>query len=467
MKSLEYDLCIVGGGLSGLSVASFVGHQRPELRLLVLEQATTPGGAITTYNESGYLAEWGPHGFLDNCAESRHLVELAGLQHAVTTAPLSRFVRYLCLNGRLQCIPQKPLRILREPLMPWKAKLRILADLWKKPLPGEPTVAQWVEHRFGKALLPFADAVYTGTYAGDIHRLKIDAVMPGVRGLEQKHGSVIRGVLQARREARKHGKNSRKGLPAMTSFKDGMAMLPQRLAADLVEQGSLAFGNRVLALARVEQGWRVIMEQGEVICRHLVLALPVNQGLALVAAALPSMPPPLPAIPEARILSVLLGFDTRAGIPFGFGYLAPEQEARFALGALFSSHMFPGRAPEGHHLVEALVGGRRHPERLDLSDNQLITEVCRDLGRLMDLPAPSFATVLRSQSGIPQLEAGYEDLLAWRRQVHAVHPDLHLCGFGWKGIGINDMVKEAARVAAELCTHGVGGESTEVKGVYF
>lgn len=467
MKSLQYDLCIVGGGLSGLSVASFVGHQRPEVRRLVLEQATTPGGAITTYNESGYLAEWGPHGFLDNCAESRRLVELAGLQHAVTTAPLGRFVRYVCLNGRLQCIPQKPLRILREPLMPWKGKLRILADLWKKPLPGEPTVAQWVEHRFGKDLLPFADAVYTGTYAGDIDRLKIDAVMPGVRELEHKHGSVIRGVWQARREAKRRESTGRKGLPAMTSFNGGMAMLPQHLAADLSEQGCLAFGNQVQGLVRDKQGWRVLMEQGEIICRHLVLALPVNQGLALVAAALPSLPPPLPAIPEARILSVLLGFDTRACIPFGFGYLAPEQEARFTLGALFSSHMFPGRAPEGHHLVEALVGGRRHPERLDLSDDQLITEVCRDLGQLMDLPPPSFATVLRPRSGIPQLEAGYSNLLAWRQQLHAAHPDLHLCGFGWKGIGINDMVKEAARVAEEICTHGVAGESTEVKGVYF
>lgn len=466
MKSLQYDLCIVGGGLSGLSVASFVGNRRPELCRLVLEQATSPGGAITTYNESGYLAEWGPHGFLDNCEESRSLIELAGLQHAVTTAPLSQFVRYVCLNGRLQCIPQKPLRILREPLMPWRGKLRILADLWKKPLPGEPTVAQWVKHRFGKDLLPFADAVYTGTYAGDIDRLKIDAVMPGVRGLEQKHGSVIRGALRAKREARRHEK-SRKGLPAMTSFNGGMAMLPQHLAAALAEQGSLACGNRVHGLVREEQGWRVLMEQGEVSCRQLVLALPVNQGLALVAAALPAMPPPLPAIPEARILSVLLGFDKRARIPFGFGYLAPEREARFTLGALFSSHMFPGRAPEGHHLVEALVGGRRHPERLNLNDDQLITEVCRDLGQLMELPPPTFATVLRPRSAIPQLEAGYIDLLAWRQQLHAVHADLHLCGFGWKGIGINDMVKEAARVAREICTHGAAGESTEVKGVYF
>ena len=202
MKNLSFDVCIVGAGLSGLSVAAFLRQLRPELRLLILEQSDHPGGAIASFSEQGFQAEWGAHGFLDNCSESRELIELAGLEAEITTAPLGRFVRYVCLQGRLQCIPQSPLKILREPLVSWGAKLRVLAELWQRPLAGEPTVAQWVAHRFGAALLPFADAVYTGTYAGDIERLSIDAVMPGVRDLERAHGSVIRGVFKKMRAAR-------------------------------------------------------------------------------------------------------------------------------------------------------------------------------------------------------------------------------------------------------------------------
>jgi len=466
MKSSRYDLCIVGAGISGLSVAAFVRALRPDLNLLVLEQAAGPGGAIATHSDSGYLAEWGPHGFLDNCVESRDLIELAGLKAEVTTAPLGRFVRYVCLDGRLRCIPQQPLAILRQPLIPWSAKLRVLADLWQKPLDGEPTVAQWVAHRFGAALLPFADAAFTGTYAGDIERLAIDAVMPGVRELERTHGSVIRGVFKKMRVAGKEGK-TKKGLPAMTSFKDGMARLPQRLAAGLAATGTIAYDTPVQGLTRQPEGWQIHANQGDIACRHLILALPVNRCLELLGQALPAMPPPLAAIPEARILSVLLGFDHRARIPFGFGYLAPEQEQRFALGALFSSHMFPGRAPAGHQLLEALVGGRRHPERLELPDDRLIEAVCADLGQLMELPPPAYAAVLRPRSGIPQLEAGYTGLLRWRSEVHAAYPDLHLCGFGWKGIGINDMIKEARRIAGTICTQTTAQERTEVKGVYF
>ncbi len=470
MNNLSFDVCIVGAGLSGLSVATFLQQLRPEMQLLILEQDDRPGGAIASYHEQGFQAEWGAHGFLDNCEESRELIGLAGLESELTTAPLARFVRYVCLQGRLQCIPQSPLKILRQPLIPWGAKLRVLAELWQKPLAGEPTVAQWVAHRFGAALLPFADAVYTGTYAGDIERLRIDAVMPGMRALEREHGSLLRGLIAKMRAAKDAGKRQKKTLPAMISFSQGMGMLPSRLADALQthsEQVQLHAGCAVRRLEQCSDGWRVCTEQQEFCCRHLVLALPVNQCLPLLAQALPASPPPSLAIPEARILSVLLGFDQSAQIPFGFGYLAPESEQRFALGALFSSHMFPGRAPQGCQLLEALVGGRRHPERLQLGDEELIAEVYRDLSQLMALPKPLYAKVLRPTVGIPQLEAGYTELLAWRSNLHDIQPQLHLCGFGWQGIGINDMVKEAKRMAERVTATAGDGAGVEVKGVYF
>ena len=468
MEHQDSDVCVVGAGISGLSVAAFLGELKPSWRVLVLERSERSGGAIDSFAGGGYLAEWGPHGFLDNCAESRDLIRLAGLEGERVTAPLGEFVRYVCLDGRLQVIPQKPLRILRQPLIPWQAKLRVLADLWRPVLAGEPTVAEWVAHRFGPALLPFADAVYTGTYAGDIERLRIDAVMPGVRELERRHGSVIRGVFHRLRAARAANRGEKRRLPAMTSFAGGMGALPARLAAGLEVRGALHCANGVGAIAQEAGGWRVTAERGVYRCRRLVVALPVNQALELVRAALPEPPPPLAAVPEARILSVLLGFGGEARIPFGFGYLAPEREGRFTLGALFSSHMFPGRAPAGGQLLEALVGGRRHPERLELADDELITRVYEDLRQLMDLPEPPrFAAVLRPSSAIPQLEAGYTGLLAWREAVHAGVAGLRLCGFGWTGIGINDMVKEARRAAEAICAPTAATGGPEVKGVYF
>ncbi len=472
MTNTSTEVLIIGAGLSGLAVATFLKHKQPDISLLVVEQGDHPGGAVKSHQEEGYLAEGGPHGFLDNCLESRVLVHEAGLESEVEKAPLSKFVRYICLDGKLNLIPQQPGKILKAPLVPWSAKMRVLADLWKKPLDGEPSVAEWIEHRFGSALLPFADAVFTGTYAGDINRLKLEAVMPGLYKMEQEHGSVLRGLVSKLRAAKKENKGKekkKKGLPAMTSFNAGMERLPQAMAAGLILNQEIMYRTAAKSIEQEEDGWLVRTGQLELRAHHLVLALPVNRSLEMLATTEIKAPaPPLSSIAEGRIATVALGFANTANIPFGFGYLAPESEGRFALGALFSSHMFPGRSPEGHVLLEALVGGRRHPERLELSDEEIIDRVYQDLKQLIDLPDPPvFSRVLRPKHGIPQLEAGYPDLLAWRKNLHENNDNLHLCGFGWQGIGINDMHKEAWKMAKRILIGMQEEEGDELKGVYF
>lgn len=51
--------------------------------------------------------------------------------------------------------------------------------------------------------------------------------------------------------------------------------------------------------------------------------------------------------------------------------------------------------------------------------------------------------------------------------MHADRNRLRLCGFGWGGIGINDMVKEASRAAEAICSPARRTGGPEVKGVYF
>ena len=464
----QCDICVVGAGISGLAVTSFLRQTYPSATLLLVEKQNRPGGAIHSYHQDGYLAEWGPHGFLDNCQESKELIALAGLLDRAVTAPLGKFVRYLCLQGQLAMVPQSPLKIIGSNFISWGAKGRVLAEWRQPPLAGTPSVAQWVEHRFGKALLPFADAIFTGTYAGDIEKLRIDAVMPGVREMEKNHGSVLRALVHKKRTKRNNPSAEKRTLPAMTSFSTGMEELPLALAAKLVREDVLLYNTELLTITPAADGWQMQTSQGECHCRQLVLALSQNQSLSLLAQHLPQAAPPIASLPESQIASVLLGFSREAAIPFGFGYLAPEREQRFALGALFSTHMFPGRAPEGCQLLEALVGGRRHPERLELSDNELIEDVLADLKELMELPEkPAFTAVLRPASGIPQLEAGYTGLLDWRQALSTAHPSLHLCGFGWKGIGINDMIKEAKLIASQIATCQRPEQAIPVKGIYF
>jgi oxygen-dependent protoporphyrinogen oxidase len=466
MKTIKKDTLIIGAGLSGLTVAWKL-KQIQDHSILLLEQSDRAGGAISSHEEDGYLAEGGPHGFLDNCAESQALLAETGLDRECLKAPLAKFVRYVCIDGKLKLIPQSPPKILAAPLISPLAKLRVAGDLFKKPLQGEPTVSEWVSHRFGKALLPYVDAVFTGTYAGDLERLVIDGVMPGVRKIEKEHGSVISGIFKKMKAAKKANKGKKKGLPAMTSFPSGMSRLAERLQENLDHEQEIKYNCPVTGILRDGDNWQVTTDTENFTCRNLVLALPVNRALSLLS---PVNTPPQGKIPEAGIITIGLGFGDDATLPPGFGFLAPEQEQRFCLGALFSSNMFPGRAPEGHILLEALVGGRRHPERLELDDETLIREAVKDLQQLLDLPGqPAYAHVLRPRTGIPQLEAGYPALLEWRNELMQQEKGLYITGFGWEGIGLNDMIKTAFRVseAIRLGEQDSGEENAEVKKVYF
>jgi len=99
---------IIGGGLSGLTVAHKLLHQNPDHKLLVIDKNDRVGGAIKSHHDQGYLAEIGPHGFLDNCEESKTILTETGLDKECVKAPLSRFVRYVCMDGKLRLIPQRP-----------------------------------------------------------------------------------------------------------------------------------------------------------------------------------------------------------------------------------------------------------------------------------------------------------------------------------------------------------------------
>ena len=187
----EHDVLIVGAGLSGLCVAHFLAKINPGLDLVVLEKEARPGGSDSDISGRWIHRGMGSSWFSGQCrGKAERSCKTLNLEREIIRAPLKRFVRYVCLNGQLVVIAQSPGKILTGKFMSFRGKLRVLADLWKKPKPEEQSVAQWSEYRFGKGVLPLVDAAVTGTYAGDMERLSIDAAMPGVRQMELDVGSV-------------------------------------------------------------------------------------------------------------------------------------------------------------------------------------------------------------------------------------------------------------------------------------
>ena len=103
----------------------------------------------------------------------------------------------------------------------------------------------------------------------------------------------------------------------------------QRLTGLLAENHEVR-KNTVVTKIEKNDLWQLRSGDDVIQCSTLVIALPVNSALQLLSHL---SSPPVSSIPGARIVNVLLGFSEKARIPRGFGYLAPEREKRFTMGA--------------------------------------------------------------------------------------------------------------------------------------
>src|SRR3974377_592721 len=69
------DCLIVGGGISGLALAHYLGAHDTARSWEVWEASDHIGGTIGTDRVEGYSIDWGPNGFLDREPLTLQLVE--------------------------------------------------------------------------------------------------------------------------------------------------------------------------------------------------------------------------------------------------------------------------------------------------------------------------------------------------------------------------------------------------------
>jgi oxygen-dependent protoporphyrinogen oxidase len=162
----------------------------------------------------------------------------------------------------------------------------------------------------------------------------------------------------------------------------------------------------------------------------------------------------------APVAVTMLGFES-AGLGHevdGFGFLVPRGGGVRLLGCLWSSSIFPGRAPRGHVLMRCIAGGALDPTLMELDDDGVVEAMREDLRRSMGITArPTFVRVVRWPRGIPQYNIGHVDRVARIDRAAARHPGLFLTGNALRGVAFNACIDEAPRVA-ERVLRFLGGD---------
>jgi oxygen-dependent protoporphyrinogen oxidase len=149
----------------------------------------------------------------------------------------------------------------------------------------------------------------------------------------------------------------------------------------------------------------------------------------------------------------------------GFGFLTPEVERRRVLGAIFSSTLFPDRAPDGHVLLTAFVGGTRDPDFVQSDPQTLTARVLDDLRPLLGTRGePTFRAIQVWPKAIPQYVLGYGRFKDIAEQMERTNPGLVLAGTYRDGVSLGDAIgsgeRAAGRIASLLGIEVVGSVST-------
>jgi oxygen-dependent protoporphyrinogen oxidase len=114
---------------------------------------------------------------------------------------------------------------------------------------------------------------------------------------------------------------------------------------------------------------------------------------------------------------------------------------------VWSSSLFPGRAPEGSSLVTLFLGGARDPEAIDLSDEAILDVATRDLGAAFGVRTDLEPIRLtRYPHALPQYGFAHGELLAHLSRVERALPGLTLLGNYRGGVSVGDVVRSARTV---------------------
>jgi oxygen-dependent protoporphyrinogen oxidase len=466
-------IAIVGAGISGLAAATAAVEAARAaglpLEAVVFERSEAVGGKARSLRRDHWLLEAGPAAFVDDADTGpvlNRLVDLAQLTPEVVYASTSAQHRFLVHGGRMREVHANPIRFAASGLLSPIGLMRLLAEplVPRRRSRDDESVWDFAARRIGRqAADRLVAPMVLGIFAGDAHRLSLEAAFPRLAVLEREHGSLVRGML-ANRGKRRGGPAGPSG--RLGSFREGLQALPIALARR--RAFTVRCDSETVGLTRRSDGRWAVHVRGDgdaFVADAVVLACEAQTSARLLESLCPRAVAPLQAIPYPPAVVVSLGYEREAAyrVPDGFGVLVPRGERVRMLGCVWDSRLFAGRSPADAVLVRAILGGATDPDALTMDDEDAVGSVCYDLRRLLGITAPPVLRhVVRWPNAIPQYELGHARRVTEIEAAVAELPGLFLAGNVLHGIAFG---KAAATgwTAGERAAGAVLGREARAK----
>lgn len=311
------------------------------------------------------------------------------------------------------------------------------------PVPKEEeSVKQWVTRHLGAEVFErIIDPFVSGVYAGDPNKLSMKAALKKVKNLENLgftrgvlDGAVVRvNQIGAEKKANTERDADLPAVPggSLGTFKRGLQSLPLKVK-DILGDDRVRLCHKLQTVSRSEdgKGWMAQFEtpKGSVTIktRALVITAPSyvvapivggDNGVLPEADALKKVYyPPVASVTVSYPNDAFVGVGGNEKAPIvGFGHLIPRAMKIRTLGTIWSSSLFPGRAPEGYTMLLNYIGGAQDTGIADLTKEEIVAQVDADIRKILlkpDAPPPKVLGIRLWPQAIPQYERGHLELVA-------------------------------------------------------
>jgi oxygen-dependent protoporphyrinogen oxidase len=438
-------IAIVGAGISGLSTAFYLQRAHPDRELLIFDTNPAPGGTMCTVECEGFRFEAGGNGFLTNKPDSLQLVRDAGAEDLLLPSSDLARKRFI-FTDRLHRLPETPPAFLASQLLSLPQKLRVAAEVFIPPRRdgGDETLQSFGYRRVGKGFTDiFLDAMTAGIYATTPGRVSVNAAFPLVAQLEREYGGLFRGMLARRKRSAGPG-----GI--LMSFRGGVGRFISHLQS--VVRADWRLGVPVTGILPEAEGYRIITAEGEEYVNRVVVSATAPAAAVMLRGLDAELASRLAAIEYSPVAVVGFGYRHLAHPLDGFGLLTTTTAGLPILGVLWDSSIFPDRAPGGSKCLRVMIGGQRNPEQMRLDDAGLQAAARAGIRATMGVDSePDVVFMRRWEQGIPNYPVGHLRAMEALFAHVGRYPGLFLNCNAYRGIAMNDCVRNSRELAQRLC----------------
>eukprot|EP00252_Welwitschia_mirabilis_P017630 TRINITY_DN3900_c0_g1_i1.p1 TRINITY_DN3900_c0_g1~~TRINITY_DN3900_c0_g1_i1.p1 ORF type:complete len:505 (+),score=98.54 TRINITY_DN3900_c0_g1_i1:52-1566(+) len=491
-RSSAKSVAVVGAGISGLAAAYRLKSQG--FAVTVFETEGCIGGKIQSISQDGFTWEKGANTMTESEPEVRRLIDDLGIREK-QQFPISQNKRYIVRDGVPHLIPSSPISLIGSKFLSTQAKLSLFLEplLWKpsheegkvdnfsgKQL--DESVGSFFRRHFGQEVTDYmVDPFVAGTSGGDPETLSVHHAFKEVWDLEERFGSIIIGLLWSNLSKRKSQKDFRtdnqrqRRYRGSFSFKGGLQTLTDALSSKIGED-SLSLQSSVLSLSWNLQGtsdcksWSVFYKKWndkhkEIVRKQsfdaVIITTPLNRfkEMQLSKNGVPfslDFLPKVSYLPVSVVITTFAKEDVKQPLE-GFGILVPSKEQKNGfqtLGTLFSSSMFPERAPANRYIFTTFIGGSRNMKLANKPLRTLQEIAVNDLQRLVGVKCePLSVKHFYWKEAFPLYSLDYQSVINAMNDIEASFPGLYLAGNHRDGLSVGKALVSGLKAADRVISN--------------